>query len=158
MIVAVYPTVRESPDLNAMVEDYPEALKAFIAFGGELDYASGAGYLGSELFSFMIPLLLLVAAVGAGARAIASEEERGTLDLLLANPVSRRRVVIDKLGALVAEVTLLCLMLWVALVVGAGAVDTDVPATRLGAATIGAGLLAVVFGAVAVLVGAPRIS
>lgn len=154
MMVAVYPTVRANRDLNAMVEDYPEALKAFIAFGGELDYASGAGYLGSELFSFMIPLLLLVAAVGAGARAIAGEEERGTLDLLLANPVSRRRVVVDKLGALAAEVTLLSLVLWVALVVGAEAVDMDVPATRLGAATIGAGLLAVVFGAVAVLVGA----
>ena len=45
-------------------------------------------------------------------------------------------------------------MLWVALVVGAEAVDMDVPATHLGAATIGAGLLAVVFGAIALLVGA----
>ena len=63
-----------------------EALKAFIAFGGDLDYVSGAGYLGSELFAFMVPLLLLIAAIGAGARAIAGEEERGTLDLLLANP------------------------------------------------------------------------
>ena len=81
LMIAVYPAVRDSPDLNKMVRDYPEALKAFIAFGGDLDYASGAGYLGSELFSFMVPLLLLVAAIGAGARAIAGEEERGTLDL-----------------------------------------------------------------------------
>ena len=39
-----------------------------MAFGGNLDYMSGAGYLGSELFSFMVPLLLLIAAIGAGAR------------------------------------------------------------------------------------------
>ena len=58
-MIAVYPTVRDNPDLNKLVEDYPDALKAFIAFGGDLDYVSGAGYLGSELFAFMVPLLLL---------------------------------------------------------------------------------------------------
>src|SRR5512146_735571 len=107
LMIAVYPTVRDNPDLNRMVEDYPDALKAFIAFGGDLDYVSGAGYLGSELFSFMVPLLLLVAAIGAGARALAGEEERGTLDLLLANPLSRRRLVLDKLAALTVELTML---------------------------------------------------
>ena len=39
----------------------------------------------------MLPLLLLVYAIGAGSRAIAGEEESGTLDLLLAHPLSRRR-------------------------------------------------------------------
>ena len=106
LMIAVYPTVRDNPDLNEMVKDYPEALKAFIAFGGDLDYVSGAGYLGSELFAFMVPLLLLIAAIGAGARAIAGEEERGTLDLLLANPLSRRRLVLEKLAAVAVEVTL----------------------------------------------------
>jgi len=43
LMVAVYPSVRDNPGLNKLVEDYPEALKAFIAFGGELDYTSGAG-------------------------------------------------------------------------------------------------------------------
>ena len=54
LIVAVYPTIRDNPDLNKLVESYPEALKAFIAFGGQADFTSAAGYLGSELFSFMI--------------------------------------------------------------------------------------------------------
>ena len=58
LMIAVYPTIRDNPDLNKLVENYPEALKAFIAFGGDLDYTSGAGYLGSELFAFMVPLLL----------------------------------------------------------------------------------------------------
>jgi ABC-2 type transport system permease protein len=43
LMVAVYPTVRDNPDLNKLVENYPDALKALIAFGGELDYTSGAG-------------------------------------------------------------------------------------------------------------------
>ena len=89
MIVSVYPTIRDNPELNKLVESYPEALKAFIAFGGQLDFTSAAGYLGSELFSFMFPALFLVASVGNGAGSIAGEEERGTLDLLLAEPLSR---------------------------------------------------------------------
>jgi ABC-2 type transport system permease protein len=154
LMIAVYPTVRDNPQLNKMVRDYPQALKAFIAFGGELDYVSGAGYLGSELFSFMVPLLLLVAAVGAGARAIAGEEERGTLDLLLANPISRRRVVLEKLAALAVEIGLLALVLWVSLLVGVRAVSMDVSAAHLAGATTSAALLALLFGALALLLGA----
>jgi ABC-2 type transport system permease protein len=154
LMISVYPTVRDNPDLNEMVRDYPDALKAFIAFGGELDYVSGAGYLGSELFSFMVPLLLIVAAIGAGARAIAGEEERGTLDLLLANPISRRRLVGDKLAALLTEITLLALVLWLSLLVGVEAVGMDVSAAHLAAATASAALLAFAFGAIALLVGA----
>jgi ABC-2 type transport system permease protein len=154
LMIAVYPTVRDNPDLNEMVQDYPDALKAFIAFGGDVDYVSGAGYLGSELFSFMVPLLLLVAAIGAGARAIAGEEERGTLDLLLANPISRRRLVADKLAALVAEIALLAVVLWLSLLVGVEMVGMDLPAAHLAAATTGAALLALAFGAIALAVGA----
>lgn len=154
LMIAVYPTVRDNPDLNKMVQDYPEALKAFIAFGGDLDYVSGAGYLGSELFSFMVPLLLLVAAIGAGARAIGGEEERGTLDLLLANPISRRRLVVDKLAALAIEVAILALMLWLSLLVGVEIVGMNVSAAHLAGATASAALLAFAFGAIALLLGA----
>ena len=154
MLIAVYPSIRDNPDLNELVESYPDALKAFIAFGGAVDYASGAGYLGSELFSFMAPLLLLVAAIGAGARATAGEEERGTLDLLLANPLSRRRLVLEKLGALVAEIALLSVVLWLALLVGVELASMDVSAAHLAAATAGAALLAIGFGAIAMLAGA----
>jgi ABC-2 type transport system permease protein len=154
MMLAVYPTVRDNPDLDRLVQDYPEALKAFIAFGGNVDYATGAGYLGSELFSFMIPLLLLVAAVGAGARAIAGEEEGGTLDLLLANPLSRRRLLLEKLAALASEVALLGAVLWLSLLLGGALVGIGVSAGHLAAASASAGLLAVAFGAIALLVGA----
>jgi ABC-2 type transport system permease protein len=154
LMIAVYPTIRDNPDLNKLVENYPEALKAFIAFGGVLDYTSGAGYLGTELFSFMVPLLLSIAAIGAGARATAGEEEAGTIELLLSNPVSRQRIVIEKTAALVTEILLLALVLWISLLVGVEIVDMDVAAENLAAATAAAALLAFSFGAIAVLAGA----
>lgn len=154
LILSVYPTVRDNPSLNRLVESYPEALKGFIGFGGELDYVSAAGYLGAELFSFVVPLLLLIAAISAGSAALAGEEERGTLELLLALPLSRRRVVAHKLGALVAEVVGLGLVLWLSLWAGARILGMGIGVDRLGAATASAVLLAVVFGAIALAVGA----
>jgi len=154
LMSAVYPTVRDNPELNRMVSEYPEALKAFVSFGGNLDYVSGAGYLGSELFSLTIPLLLLVAAIGAGARAIAGEEERGTLELLLANPLSRRRLILEKLAALAVELVVLGLVLWLALLAGVAAFDMHVSAAHLAAATGSAALLAFAFGTISLAAGA----
>ena len=47
LIVSVYPTIRDNPDLNKLVESYPEALKAFIAFVGFAPY-SWAGPLNDQ--------------------------------------------------------------------------------------------------------------
>lgn len=131
LIVSVYPTVHSNPSLNKLAQDYPQALKAFIAFGGQVDYTTPAGYLGIELFSLMVPLLLMIAAIGTGAGAIAGEEERGTLELLLANPVSRARVVLEKSAALALEIAALGLVLWLALWIGAIAAGMDISAGRL---------------------------
>jgi len=154
LMVAVYPTVRGNPDLNKMVEDYPDAFKALLGLSENADYTSAVGYLNSELFGFMVPLLLLIAAIGAGARATAGEEERGTLDLLLANPISRRRLVLEKLAALAAEIAVLASCLWLALLVGVEAVGMNVSAANLAAATVAAALLAFAFGAITLFLGA----
>jgi len=154
LMVVVYPSIRDNAGLKKLVQDYPEALKGFLAFGGDVDYVSPAGYLGSELFSLTIPLLLLIAAVAAGARALAGEEEDGTLDLLLANPISRRRLSVEKSAALFLELTGLALVLWLALWIGARAVGMRISAGHLAAAVIAALLLAFVYGAIALLLGA----
>lgn len=154
LMVAVYPTVRDNPDLNRLIEDYPEAFKAFIAFGGEVDYVTAAGYLGSELYSFMIPLLFLVAAIGYGAATIAGEEDRGTLDLLLSEPISRRRVALEKLGALTGELVVLGAVLWTSLWIGAVAVGMEISAAHLAAGTVDAVLLSLAYGTIAFALGA----
>jgi ABC-2 type transport system permease protein len=73
---------------------------AFQEFAGEAgSVSSPAGYLNSEFFSY-IPLLILIAVVIAGTGSVAGEESAGTLDLVLAQPVSRRRVLLEKTAAL----------------------------------------------------------
>jgi ABC-2 family transporter protein len=73
---------------------------------------SPAGYLQGTLFALLGPLLLVMA-VAAGARAIVGdEEEAGTLELLLAHPVSRTRLLTERFGVLAAAVALLGLVVW----------------------------------------------
>lgn len=154
LIASVYPTVRDNPDLEKLVESYPEALKAFVAFGGQFDFTSAAGYLGSELFSFMMPALFLVAAVGHGAGTLAGEEERGTIDLLLSSPLSRMRVALEKLAAMCVELAALGVVLWLALWVGARAFSMEVSVADLASATALLVVLALAYGAIAFMVAA----
>lgn len=154
LMAGVYPSIRQAPALDRLVKAYPAALKAFVGFGGEIDYSSAAGFLGIELFSLVVPLLLLVAAIGSGARSIAGEEENGTLEILLAAPLSRRRLVLEKQLALTVELVALGGVLLLSLWVGARAAGMAIGVGRLAAGTSSAVLLALAYGSLAVLVSA----
>lgn len=78
-----------------------------------------------------------------GAEAIAGEEERGTLDLLLAQPVPRRRLALDTFAAVASLIAAPGLILWLAVWIGAWLVDLPIGGGRLAAATIAAALQAI---------------
>ncbi|MGD0274005.1 MAG: ABC transporter permease subunit [Gaiellaceae bacterium] len=151
---SVYPSISGNKSLNDLIKNYPEALKGFIGFGGNLDIASGAGYLGSEVFSFWGPTVLLAVAISAGAAALAGEEEHGTLDLLLSLPLSRTRCLLEKLAALVCETLALAFVLWILLVVASYSAGMGVNAGNLGAAVLVLLLFALDFGVLALAIGA----
>jgi ABC-2 type transport system permease protein len=154
MEVAVYPTVRDNPSFKKLGESYPEAVKSFFGFGGQFDITSGAGFLGIEAFSMIVPLMLIFCAVAAGANAIAGEEERGTLDLLLSLPLSRSRCLLEKLAALLTETLALGLVLWTTLVIAVPLAKMHVSVVESLAATLLSLALARVFGMIALAVGA----
>ena len=139
------------PDMSKFLDRAPSALKAF--FGGNFDFTTPVAYLRTELFSFMAPLLLAIFAVGKGASAIAGEEAAGSLDGLLAAPISRRRVLIEKLAAVASSTILLSGGLAAALVVGIAVTGLKVDVLNAVAASLMAGLFAVVLGTIALAVG-----
>lgn len=152
MYAAVYPSIKASAaDLNAYVEKLPDAVKSLI--GGE-DYTSPAGYLRSEFFSTMGPLLLLIFAIGSGARAVAGEEENRTLDLLLSTPVRRRAVLQDKAVAIVVTALVLGVTAFAAVAAFGPLFDLSLPSADLAAACLMLVLLGLTFGAIALAVGA----
>ena len=148
----VYPTIKNMPSINQYLNELPESMKEM--FGpGIIDYGSPTGYFGTELFSFMVPLLLLVFGIGFGANAIAGDEEKGTLGFLLTNPVPRWRVVVDKFGVLIISMVLLGLLFWAGLAISMPGLGIDLSLLKLAEATFGAIALALVFASLAFMVG-----
>lgn len=152
MQLAVYPSVATSSEgMQAFVDQWPEALQE--AFGLDA-YTTGAGFLNAEMFSMMVPLVLIAIATTAAAAATAGEEERGTADLLLSLPVSRGRVLAAKVLAGLVAVFLVAGACWLALAVGAPLVDLDISLGNLSSGMLMTTLLALFFGAVTLLIAA----
>jgi ABC-2 type transport system permease protein len=151
MYASFWPSVRENAaQFTQYVEKLPEAIRNLL---GGAEFATPEGYVQTELFSLLGPILLVVYAIGAGARAIAGEEEVGTLDLLLSTPLARRRVLLDKFGSMVTATFYLATLTWLSLVALGPLFDLHVSLQGLGAATLNLFLLALAFGVVALVVG-----
>lgn len=147
----IYPTVANSSDaMTQYIDAFPEALKTIFRIE---DYASGAGFLGTELFSLMIPLIFISLAAGRGSSAIAGEVESGTADILFSLPISRRRILVSKLIAMVLEVFALTVLAVASIAIGASLVDLEISTLALITATSASGLMALVFGAIALFAG-----
>ncbi len=151
LYAAFYPSIRDSSaDLTAYLDKLPDAVKTVIGS----DYTTPAGYLRAEVFSLLGPILLLVYAIGAGGKAIAGEEEARSLDLLLSTPLSRARVLGDKALALLVTLVILAVLVLVAVLAVGPPFGLSVPFTRLAAACVMFLLIGVLFGALALAVGA----
>jgi beta-exotoxin I transport system permease protein len=110
-----------------LMQSFPKEIMAF--FGNMNDIATPVGYLTIEFFSYM-PLVLGIFAVLVGSGLLASDEENGTLDLVMAYPVSRTAVFLGRLlgfiGAAAAILAItwlgMCItMIWAPLEIGWGA-------------------------------------
>lgn len=87
--VIFYPTIRGQQDFDELVQQMPEALRAMFGMQEQVSLSSAPGYFWARFFSSLLTFLLVVYAVVAGAGSIGGSEEDGTLELILANPVTR---------------------------------------------------------------------
>jgi ABC-2 type transport system permease protein len=113
-----------------------------------------AGLFGIALFTLMGPLIVLVYAIGLGTSAAVGEEEAGTLPLLLANPLSRSRVLVTKAAVAALGIVLIVAALWLGLEVAAGFVGVDLSSQDFGAASLHMVGFALLCGALALAVAA----
>ncbi|MBZ9714540.1 ABC transporter permease subunit [Deinococcus multiflagellatus] len=149
LVLAFYPSIRNDPAVNELMRNLPEALRQLVG----QDLTSPAGYVGGRLLSLM-PALLSVYAALTGAALLAGAEERGWLELPLAQPVTRRDLLLGTGAALLTLVLGLGAVLFVA-VWGLGAVfQAALPAGLVLQTAALHTLGAWVFGALALAVGA----
>ncbi|MFA5890546.1 MAG: ABC transporter permease subunit [Actinomycetota bacterium] len=151
MYTSVWPSVRDNAAAySSTLESMPEAVRNLIG----TDFGTPAGYLRAEMFTFVTPILMLIYAIGMGTRGLAGEEEAGTLDMLLATPVRRRRIVLDKFVAMAAGTAFLSGLTWVGVALLGPPFDLHVSLVSLAAAAVDLGLFALGFGAIGMALGA----
>lgn len=146
-----YPAISEAGDLGKALED-SEAL-ANLFSGGFTDLNSPEGFLNSQLYSLTVPIVFLIFAISAGSGAIAGEEERGTLDLLMSSPVTRSEVLMHKFAAMTVAISVLGAVLWAGVALGAAIVDMDLSLWRSAQVVVSGLLLGTAFGACALALG-----
>lgn len=101
--VAFYPSFKEQPTFDDLFAELPDGVQSLFGIG-ELPLTAPAGYLHSQVFTTMVPVALLIFSIALGARAVGGSEDDGTLELLLANPISRMRVASERFAAMVGLV------------------------------------------------------
>jgi ABC-2 type transport system permease protein len=150
--VGFWAQVRDDPGFAASsANSIPEGLRETL---GWTDYATAAGYVDAVVFTLFAPLLLIMCAVVLGNRTIAAPEEAGRLDLLLANPVSRRRFLLERFAALAVGLAAVNAAAWLMTLLLVTGLDMGIPVGNVTAAWLGVYLLSLCFGTVAVAAGA----
>ena len=153
-IVAVWPVIDGNDDFEQLYADMPDAMQAMFGADGFTDFTSPAGFLNTYLFSMILPFIFTGLAVSLGGSLIAGEEEDELLDLVLSYPVRRRRLVVEKVAAMVIALIAIGVTTVVLLVVAREPVSLDIGTKGLIAATTGSVLFGWVHGLAALLAGA----
>jgi len=121
-------------EITDMIGNAPKLMEAMIGPISE-DAVTPEIWLGIELYGLLFPILLAVIAVSAGASAIGTEEESGTIELILASPISRGRVVLEKSLGIMIQLGIVSGFLWVGIATGSLLFPFDVSLTNVFFAT-----------------------
>ena len=124
LVVSLFDTVvANQQQFEELIKAYPPEFSAF--FGDLSTMATPEGFLSIEYFA-LAPVILGIFAVLAGSGLLASDEENGTLDLILAHPVSRTALFIGRSLAFVAATVGILALSWLGLVSAAAWSSLDI--------------------------------
>ncbi|MFC4375053.1 ABC transporter permease subunit [Nocardia halotolerans] len=150
LYAAFYPQMAASG--AAQAENLPQGLRDALNMN---DVASAAGYLSSTVFGLVVPLLAMFFGAAVGARVSAADEESGTLDLLMAHPLTRTSLLLQRFAALVAAAAGIGVTVWLAMLALRGPAELgSVGIGQFAAQCVHLMLLIVCFGALATAIGA----
>jgi ABC-2 type transport system permease protein len=120
------------------------ATPSFRVYMERAGLGSYTAFIGVTWFSTLILLLSIFAIVAASGWA--ADDQEGRLEVVLAQPVSRDRIVLERLAALLAAAAIVLAGAFVALVVGAQEADITLDAGRVALGTVLALTVVLAFG------------
>lgn len=151
LMSALWPSIRDMPDLDEFLANYPEAMRSLFDIES---IATGAGYLNAELFTIIVPAMFLIFCISRGARLLAGDEETGRLEVVLATPIPRWHILLGKTAALTVSAAILAGVLFFATSLTSAIFDMDVTPGNLASACAIMLMLSLAYGLLAMAVGA----
>ncbi|NLZ94071.1 MAG: ABC transporter permease subunit [Firmicutes bacterium] len=123
LMINIYPSMVDVSDIiDEYISMFPEAMLAFF----ENIYAIGTpmGFLDVYFFSYM-HMIIGILAISAAVGLLVGDEEKGVLDLVLAQPLSRTSLFFGRFFALAVALAIILLVDWLSWAVPAGSVGFE---------------------------------
>ncbi len=144
LLVSMYePFASQAEYLNALKDIYPKELMAF--FGDIEKFLTPEGFLSIEFFSYM-PLVLGIFAILTGSGLLVSDEENGTLDLILAYPISRSALFGGRWLAFLSATLIILAFCWLGLVIPMQWIEIDLTWAEIALPMVALGVQLLLFG------------
>ncbi len=136
--------------MNQLLDSYPQGMKD--AFG-IADLGDVENYMNSQVF-MLAPLALAFFPILVAAGTIAGAEERGTIDVLLGNPIPRWQLVVGNFASVAVSLLGILVLMGVLTWTAAVLMDVDLSIESTAAAALNMWPLCLLFGALAMLCSA----
>ena len=134
-------------------DELPEELWAFVGSQGS-GMSTPEGFYEVETFGLTVPIAIMVVTIVIGARGLAGEEAKRTMGLLLANPIKRRTVLLEKTYAMIALAVAVGFATWAGVWLGSLLGGLGISPVNIAAASVLGVMVGLVFGGVALLLSA----
>lgn len=150
-ILALYPSIRDQAhQLNKVINTLPQGLRELKTGGANaVDVADPVAFLNSQLFYATLPILWIILAVTRGGSILGREEQTHTLELLLARPVSRGKLLLAKAVSFGLEFAIVGSATLFAILALAPAFAIHLPSVKLLLATAYTAVFSLSFGLIA---------
>lgn len=151
MILLLFPSIRDQAhQLNQVINQLPQGVRELKTGGSNsVDVANPVQFLNSQLFYATLPILWIILAITRGGSVLGREEQSHTLELLLARPISRSRLLAAKGSALVLEMIIVGSAVLLTVLVLSPSVQLHIATGRLVAATAYTAAFCLSFGLIA---------
>jgi ABC-2 type transport system permease protein len=149
--LGLFATIDFAESTSTTIATFGSLVPLFHFLGDPYQIQTPEGFITWRIMELFVPLAMCFWPILAGARLVRGEEERGSMDVLLATPQSRAVLLLSKLSALLIALILIGLLLALGLIAGQARLEGHVSVVRALLVGLNASLLAFFFGCLALL-------
>lgn len=115
LVMLFYPTIATMTQYDQLLKQMPQ-LQGFL--GDVASFSTLEGYVTAELMAYT-PVILAIYVIWAYVGTITGEIESGSMDFLLAHPLPRWRVTLEKYAAIMVALVAICAIMGLGMWLGA---------------------------------------